>query len=207
MLEHELLAVLLEKVQAHLEARGLLIKEGTLVDATILEAPLGGKRQDGSSTADPCATKTVKGGRAYFGYKGHIATARRGLVTDYVFDTAAPHDRVHIDQLTAQETHGVYGDSAYMDQKRKADLESRGVVYGIVYRRVKGQKELTHAQRTHNRFVAGIRAFVEHPFAWMAKMGFTRVRYRGLRRNALDFGLMIMAYNLKRALSLTPVPA
>jgi IS5 family transposase len=202
LLAHDLIGELFARVQAHLDAHGLLVKEGTLVDATILEAPLGNKRSDGSSTADPCASKTVKGGRAYFGYKGHLATDRRGLITDYLIDTASPHDSRHLDQLTENETQGVYADSAYMDQKRKAALEKDGIFCGIVYKRVKGQKELTAEQRTHNRFVAGIRAWVEHPFAWMAQMGFTRVRYRGLRRNGLDLGLMAIAYNLKRAMSL-----
>jgi len=205
LLAKELLADLFAKVNAFLDAHGLIIQEGTLVDATIVEAPLGGKREDDSSTADPCATHTVKAGRSYFGYKAHIATDRRGLITDYVFDTAAPHDSRHIDQLTAQEQTAVYADSAYMDQKRKATLESRGVFCGIVYRRVPGQKELTAQQRSHNHFVAGIRAFVEHPFAWMSQMGYGKTRYRGLRRNALDFGLTALAYNLKRALSLVSI--
>ncbi len=57
-------------------------------------------------------------------------------------------------------------------------------------------------QKLHNRLVAGIRAFVEHPFAWMAKMGYGSTRYRGCHRNGLDFCLTAIAYNFKRAFSL-----
>lgn len=202
LLARDLIEPLFARVQAHLEAHGLIVKEGTLVDATIIEAPLGSKRQDGSTTADPCATVTVKRGRSYFGYKAHIATDRRGIITDYVFDTARVHDSQHGDALMAAETQAVYADSAYMDRARKAALEARGVFCGIVERRVRGQKELRPSQRAHNRFVAGIRAFVEHPFAWLNQMGCGRTRYRGLRANAVDFGLQAIAYNIKRALSL-----
>lgn len=59
-----------------LRDRGLVMNTGTIIDASIMEAPLGGKRKDGASTADPAATKTVKGGRAYHGHRVHLATDR-----------------------------------------------------------------------------------------------------------------------------------
>lgn len=188
-----------------LDEKHLLLKEGTLVDATIIEAPLGGKREDGSWTRDPAATKTYKHGRAYHGYKAHVATDSRGMITDYVLDTACSSDHDHADALMAAETQAVFADSGYMSRKRKEELESRGVYCGIAYRRVKGQKKLTAEQKAHNRFVAGFRAYVEHPFAWLRKMNFWRARYRGLTRNALDFALRAVACNWKRSLSLTPV--
>ncbi len=70
-----------------------------------------------------------------------------------------------------------------------------------------GQKELTLTQKRHNRLVAGIRAVVEHPFAWMKNAGHGRTRYRGMRRNALDFGLHVIAYNWKRSFSLASITA
>ena len=92
-----------------------------------------------------------------------------------------------------------------MDKDRKRRLEKRGVFCGIIQRRVRGQKELTVAQKLHNRLVAGIRAVVEHPFAWMKNTGYGRTRYRGMRRNALDFGLHVIAYNWKRSFSLMSI--
>jgi transposase, IS5 family len=190
-----------------LREKNLLLKEGTLVDATIIEAPLGSRRADGTSTRDPAATKTFKRGRTYHGFKAHVSTDPRGVIKDYVFDTASSSDHDHADHLMKDETKAVYADSGYMSKKRKEELEARNVFCGIAHRRVKGQKELTPRQKAHNRLIAGVRAFVEHPFAWLRKMNFWRARYRGLARNAIDFCLRAIAYNWKRSLSLTPMPA
>jgi transposase, IS5 family len=198
-------STLFETTLQYLREKNLLLKEGTLVDATIIEASLGKKRKDGSSTRDPAATKTFKHGRTYHGYKAHVATDKRGIIKDYVFDTASSSDHDHADHLMKDETKAVYADSGYMSRKRKEELESRSVFCGIAYRRVKGQKELTAEQKAHNRLIAGVRAFVEHPFAWLRKMNFWRARYRGLTRNAVDFALRAIAYNWKRSLSLKPV--
>ena len=193
---------LFEAVLGHLRANGLVLSEGTLVDATILDAPRGTPREDGTSTGDPCATTTAKAGQIRHGYKAHAATDTRGIITDYVFDTAKVHDSRHMDPLTEAETKAVYGDSAYMDRRRQERLETKGVFCGIIQRRVRGQTELTAAQKARNRMVSGVRAVVEHPFAWLAQMGYSRVRYRGLSRNGVDFALTAAAYNLKKAMSL-----
>lgn len=195
-------STLFETALDQLRARGLVLNEGTLIDATIVEAPLGGKDADGESTADPCATKTAKGGRPYHGYRAHISTDRRGIVTDYRFDTASVSEHTHFDELAAPERQAVYADSGCRSKARIEALEARGVFAGLCHRRVRGQKELTAEQKAFNRMVAGIRAIVEHPFAWMAKMGYGRTRYRGCARNALDFCLTAIAYNFKRGFSL-----
>ena len=198
-------STLFETTLESLRDKNLVLKEGTLVDATIIEAPLGQKRPDGSTTTDPTATKTFKHGRAYHGFKAHVSTDPRGIIKNYIFDTASSSDHDHADELMADETKAVYADSGYMSKKRKEDLEARGVFCGIAYRRVEGQKELTPQQKAHNRLIAGIRAFVEHPFAWLRKLNFWRARYRGLRLNAEDFALRAIAYNWKRSLNLAPV--
>ena len=211
--EHGLMATLFDDVVTHLTEQGLIVEQGTLVDATIIEAPRGKKTDDsgdsGGSAAGSGHTKqksasyTKKHGRTYFGFKAHIATDRVGMVKDYVFDTARVHDSKHIDQLIEDETKAVYADSAYMDQARKQRLEDAGVFCGIIERRVRGQADLTEAQKAHNRRCASLRAFVEHPFAWIKRFGgFMRTRYRGLERNAIDFGLAAIAYNFERSLSI-----
>ena len=200
--EHGHSATLFDKTVEILKQRGLILEEGTCVDATIIEASRGRKRPDGSSTQDPSASYTQKHGRHYHGFKAHIATDTNGIIKDCRFDTAKVHDSQHIDDLVVDERHSVYADSAYMDAQRKEALESRRVFCGIVERRVRGQKELTSAQKWHNRLVAGFRAVVEHPFAWMKNTGYRRVRYRGLCRNGLDFMLHAVAYNFKRSFSL-----
>jgi IS5 family transposase len=186
----------------HLEKRGLLVKDGTLVDAMIVEQARGRKRDDGTSTRDPEASFTRKNGETYHGYKGHVAADRRGLVTDYRFSDAAPHDSNFIDELTRDEKQMVVADSAYRSVEREAALNARGVACAIAFKRKKGQKDLPPLLKKLNRMIASVRAAVEHPFAWMRSMGYRRVRYRGLRRNALDFALTLVAYNWKKSLSL-----
>ena len=202
------IATLFEKTVAILKSRGVILEKGTCVDATIIEAPRGRTAKDGiSGTKDKAAGYTKKRGRIYHGYKGHIATDRNGMIKDYRYDTASTHDSKHIDEFIEEEKHSVWADSAYMDKNRKTRLEQRGVFCGIVEKRVRGQKELTTAHKWHNRLVSGIRAVVEHPFAWMKNTGYGRTRYRGMRRNGLDFGLHVIAYNWKRSFSLQTIVA
>ena len=196
-------ATLFNQALGHLRQQGLVLNEGTLVDATIIEAPKGKTTDDGlDHTKDKSASYTKKLGKTYHGYKAHIATDKQGVITDYVFDTARVHDSQHIDQLIEGEQQAVFADSAYMDKDRKTRLEDNDVFCGIIDRRVRGQDELTPEQVKHNRLCAAVRAIVEHPFAWMKNMGYRFARYRGLVRNAFDFACMAIAYNLKRSFSL-----
>ncbi len=196
---------LLAGVLAQLERQGVVVNEGTLIDASIIEAPRGRRRSDGTSTRDQEASFTRKHGRTSFGYRAHIATDRRGVIRDVVFDTAKVNEQVHMDRLIGDESHSVYADRAYMDHRRKHRLQSQGMYCGIMERRGRGQEELTPRQKWHNALCAKVRAVVEHPFAWIRNMGYRRVRYRGRRRNEFDFALLTVAYNIKRSLSLTVV--
>lgn len=195
-------STLFDSVLDQLKRKGLVLNEGSLVDATILEQATGGQNAQGESTRDRAASFTKKHGRTYHGFKAHVKVSKDRLIADYRFDTAKVHDSQHIDDLIKGETRAVYADSAYMDKQRSADLAERGVHDGIVQRRVRGQAELTAEQQAHNRAASKVRALVEHPFAWMEQMGYSKARYRGLRRNGLDFGLTALAYNIKRSLSL-----
>ena len=144
---------LFDLVKRSIERRGLLVKEGTLVDALILEAPTGRKREekdelptcrdepvepakgeapaaDGNTTRDTEASFTKKHGRTYHGYKGHVAADRSGIVTDFEFSTASHHDSRYIDELTKDEKRAVIADAAYADQERRDRLTQRGVVDG-----------------------------------------------------------------------------
>jgi IS5 family transposase len=199
-------STLFDEALAILRERGKVLSTGTLIDATIIEAPLGGKRADGSSSADPCATKTVKGGRTYNGYRAHTATDRRGIMTDYIYDAANVSEHEHFDHLARNETKAVFADSGCRSKDRVEKLRKRGVVAGLCHRRVRGQKDLTPQQRRLNRLIAPIRAFVEHPYAWIkGRLNNRRTRYRGLARNATDFALSAMACNFCRSFTLEPI--
>src|SRR5580692_3248501 len=201
---------LFDAVVESLREKGLILKEGTIVDATIIDAPMGQKRKDAEGTErhthDPAATYTKNHGTLRHGFKAHLATDTRGTIVDFVFDTAKVHDSNHIDSLTEGEKTAVYADSAYSSAARRKRLRERGIADHIVYKRVRGQSELPPEQKRHNSRCSKVRAFVEHPRAWMTKMGFTVARYRGLTRNALDFMLMATAYNLKHSFHLLGRP-
>lgn len=190
-------------VNKHIERQGLLVREGSIVDATVVESPKGRTRPDGTNTRDPEASFTKKHGRTHHGYKGHTRTDLSGIVTDYRYGTAKEHDSKQFEELTLDEKVMACGDSAYHDRVRRAELRARGVLDAIAYRRVRGQAELEPWQQEHNALVARIRARCEHPFAMLKQqLGHRRTRYRGMRRNEFDFCMTLTAANLKRSLSL-----
>lgn len=201
--EAQLHDAIFDAVVEHIAERGLLVREGTMVDATIVEQSRGRSRTDGTSTRDADASFTKKHGVTRHGYKGHIACDLSGIVTDYRFTTAKEHDSRQIDDLTIAERKMVIADSAYSDRRRRAELRRRGVADGICYKRHRGQAALHDWQERFNLAVLRVRARVEHPLAMMKhQLGYRRVRYRGRERNALDFCMTLTACNLKRSLSL-----
>lgn len=192
-----------EGIVAHLDQQNLLVKEGTLVDATIIEQSRGRTREDDTTTRDADASFTRKHGKTYHGYKGHIAMDRSGIVTNWRFSTAKAHDGVYLDEMTADETVLVGADSLYDSRARRAALRERDVIDAIVYQRRRGQEKLHDWQVRWNKLASRIRAKVEHPFGMIKQqLGYRRVRYRGLDRNAFDFCLTLAAANVKRSLSL-----
>ena len=207
--EAKLDGVIFAAVLRHVESRGLLVKGGTIVDATLVEQSTGhktGKKDEQGediTTRDPEASFTKKNDTSYHGYKMHTATDTSGIITGVVVSTASHHDSRHIDELVEDETRAVFADSAYSDTERRERLEKRGVLPAIIYKRNKGQKKLHAWQKKWNKLVSQVRAIGEHPYAWMKRlMSFTRCRYRGLRRNAFDFTLTAAAYNVRKAVSL-----
>lgn len=204
--EAGLASELFEIVNTHLRDKGLIVDQGTSVDATIIEAPRGRPRKGDpdQSSKDPEATHAKKRGQIHYGYKAHVASDKNAMVTDYRLDTAKVHDINHFEALTEHEPDGgkVYADAAYRDMKRKKKLEGRGVFYGVMHKRVRGQSELTAEQKHQNRLCARVRGLCEMPFAWLLRSGRKRTRYRGLRKTGTDFGLWAIGYNLWRSLSI-----
>ena len=208
--------------------RGLLVREGTMVDATIIEQSRGrGEQSRGrggarveddaknkgdtgqrTTTRDPDASFTRKHGRSYFGYKGHAAADLSGIVTGYRFSPAGEHDGRYLDELCADETRAVYADALYDSGPRRASFEARGVAAHIAHQRRRGQEKLHPWQAGANAVVARTRCKIEHAFARLkARLGWRRVRYRGLERNAFDFAMLLAAANLMHSLSLRPEAA
>lgn len=198
-----------DTILAHIDAQGLLVEGGTIVDATIVEQARGRKTGEKDEAGNDLTTRDAEAGftrkndTSYHGYKMHTATDTSGIITGVVTSTATDHDSRHIDELVEGETRAVYADSAYSSAERREALEKKGVMPAIIYKRVKGQKKLYPWQKKWNKVVSRVRAIGEHPYAWMKRlMGLARCRYRGLRRNAFDFLMTAAAYNVRRSLSL-----
>jgi IS5 family transposase len=196
---------LFETMNTHLEQLGLFVREGSIVDASIIEQSRPRKNDHGTISRDAEASYTKKSGQIRHGYKLHTAVdAGSGLISKLAFTTAKAHDSTQIDALTEEEEAAVIADSAYADQARRRRLQERGVMDGLAYKRVRGQGRLRPWQERFNRVVAALRGPGEMPFAWLKRLqGFVRVRYRGLQRNRDDALMHALAFNARRSLSLS----
>ena len=182
--EHNLGEAILGTVNLHLQAKGVRITTGTIVDATLIHAPSSTKNRDQSR--DPEMHQTRKGKQWYFGMKAHVGVDSKTKIIHTAVATAANVSDVAIlpDLLHGEETR-VWGDGAYQGQTEVIrECASRAQDYTQRRCRYKGQivDEVAWAQ---NRTKSKVRAKVEHVFQVMKlKFGFVKVRYRGLKKNA-----------------------
>jgi IS5 family transposase len=195
----QLTAALFETVRALLEERRLLLKAGTIVDATIIAAPSSTK--NATSTRDPEMRQTKKGNQWYFGMKVHVGTDRRGTVHALTVTDAATADITQLPHLLHGQERTLYGDRAYWNGEHRQHWEASGGRYRINLR-PRGPR----ADRI-NRARSRVRAWAEHPFLVVKRLwGFTKVRYRGLAKNLARAYTAFALANLYR-LRYTLVPA
>jgi len=180
---HDLGTRLFEEVLAYLEAQGLRISRGTIVDATIINAPSSTK--NASKSRDPDMHQTRKGQQWYFGMKAHVGVDSRSKLIHSVVATAAnvADSTVLPDLLHGDETR-VWGDQAYRGQ-REAIRDVAPQAQDCTNRRYRYRDRIDEVERAKNKTKSQVRAKVEHVFAVIKlKFGFTKVRYRGLDKNA-----------------------
>ena len=207
---------LMAEVNRQLSAQGLILKQGTIIDATVVKAavnppsgPKGTVAPGTKATQDPDAEwSTRKDGNQrhyHFGYKAHVAVdAGSGLVRKAILTGAKTNESVVADDLICGDEQCVYGDKAYDSVARRQLLERLGIADGIMRRASWGTARNPDPQLVaRNRSLTSTRFAVERTFAWMKRWyGYRRVSYRGLARNTLQLHLMCVALNLRRALSL-----
>ena len=181
--KHELGAALFLQVNQTLQEQGLKVGTGTIVDATIIGAPSSTK--NATKTRDPDMHQTRKGQQWYFGMKMHIGVdSRTGLVHSAVVTAANVHDKHLLEDVLHGEERRVYGDSAYASQKALI-REHAPHAKDFTNQRIRKGGEVNEAERSRNRNKSRIRARVEHVFAVVKRLwGFSKVRYRGLDKNA-----------------------
>lgn len=197
-----LTAALFARTNRYLEQRGLLVKSGTIVDATIVSAPTSTKNETGQR--DPEMRQTKKGNQWYFGMKVHVGTDRRGIVHSAAVTPASVHDSQVMDDLVHGKERAVYGDQAYAGRVRQTTYRARGVQWCVATKAPPGRR-LTERERLRNRRLSSVRAMGERPFLVMKHLwGHAKTRYRGLYKNAVQFFTLLALSNLyllRRALA------
>lgn len=181
--KHELGRTLFEQVYRHLETQGLKVANGTIVDATIINAPSSTKNRD--NARDPDMHQVKKGNQWYFGMKAHIGVDSKRKVIHSVVATAAnvADSQVLPDLLHGQETC-VWGDQAYQGQTEAIRRKAPGA-RDLTNRRYRHRGVINERIRAQNRVKSKVRAKVEHPFHVIKRVfGFVKVCYRGLAKNA-----------------------
>jgi IS5 family transposase len=204
---------LFAEVSAQLERQQLVIKRGTLIDASLVQAAVNPPRDESStpgegSGLDPDADWTHRkgGGGSHFGYKAHVAVdLGSGLIRRALLTGAKTNDSEPADQLICGDEGAVFADKAYDSGPRRELLRRLAIADGIMRRAWWGTARHPEPQLTaRNRALARIRWQVERTFAVMKlHYRYRRVRYRGLLRNRVQLLIMCIAINLKRALVLS----
>jgi transposase, IS5 family len=200
LLEHDLTRRLFEQIGSMLRERGLMMREGTLVDATIIEAPSSTKNTEHSR--DPEMHQTKKGNQWHFGMKAHIGVdADSGLVHSVVGTAANESDVSQAHALLHGKERDAFGDAGYTGVDKREEMEGKTVQWHVARKRSKVKamcegtlKELVVALE---RVKAQIRSRVEHAFHVLKNLFHHRkVRYRGLRKNTAQLYSLFALVNL-----------
>jgi IS5 family transposase len=228
LVEHDVYDSLFDEILAGLDERGFVLRRGTIVDATIVQAARRQRkiipdtsapseelppRGDDPSTSDSPrkqaqrnrdATSTKKGKKYYYGYKGHIGTDQgSNIIRRKRYTTASVHDSQERENLMCGDERSQFGDKAYGSDDLKRDLRKKGVFYGILD---KGKREHPLSPRQHhrNKQKSRVRCAVERPFAHMKRWcGYNRARYVNLKRNDLHFTFLCIIHNVRRGIALS----
>ena len=203
--QHDLGAALLAEVTQHLAARGVRLREGTIVDATIIDAPAS--TQNRAQQRDPEMHQVKKGNQWYFGMKAHIGVdAATGLVHSVATTAAHVADITQVPQLLHGAETRVWGDAGYAGVARRPEHQGREIDWQVALR--PGQRRRLapdSAAAEAEQRKASLRAKVEHPFLYVKRhFGYTQVRYRGLAKNRTRLCLLFGFANLLLAARAAP---
>jgi IS5 family transposase len=193
--KHGLTESIFEAVKDLLEEQRLLLRSGTIVDATIIAAPSSTK--NATKSRDPEMKQTRKGKNWHFGMKLHIGTDRRGVVHSLTATHAAEADLKQLPNLLHGEESVLYGDQAYWKEADRQAFEEQGVRYRVNRRGPRGNRSLNERWRKINRARSRTRARCEHPFRVVKQLwGFDKTRYRGIAKNLARAQTMFALANL-----------
>lgn len=199
--KHELAAGILGVINGYLGDRGLSLRQGTIVDATLIHAPSSTKNQDGKR--DPEMHQTKKGNQYYFGMKAHIGVdAESGLVHSVVGTAANVADVTQVDKLLHGDENVVSTDAGYTGVEKRPEHEGRKVIWQVAarrstYKKLDKRSALYKAKRKIEKAKAQVRAKVEHPFRVIKRQfGYVKTRFRGLAKNTAQLVTLFALSNL-----------
>jgi IS5 family transposase len=190
---HDLTKAVFAAVAEHLEARGAMLRGGTIVDATLIAASPSTKNKE--RQRDPEMRSSKKANQWHFGMKAHVGVdAQSGLVHTAGVTAGSVHDAKVMDHLIREDDQAVYGDRGYASQRKKRLARAAGVLWAVK-EKAKPGRPLTARQRAANRRFGAVRAKVEHVFRVLkCQFGYRKVRYRGIAKNGAQvFSLLALA--------------
>lgn len=192
---HRLQEKFFEVVNDILEEKGLMMKEGTIVDATIITAPSSTKNK--RKKRDPEMTSVKKGNDWYFGMKAHVGVDdESGLVHTLKTSTAKVNDNAAAPGLWHGKEKRKWGDKGYYSEEAKRAARAQGIFWGVLDRGKRGHP-LSSSQKKRNKKLSSVRSKVEHPFQVLnCQWGYEKVRYRGLYKNTMQLFSLFMLINL-----------
>ena len=188
---------LMEEINCHLATQGLRLREGTIVDASIIEAPSSTK--NGACERDPQMRQTKKGNEWHFGMKVHVGVDSETRVAHSMSTTSANvHDVTEAHRLLHGGEKRVWGDAGYQGVAKRDENGGLEVEWRVAMRPGRRrQLEPGSEEAVEERRKASIRAKVEHPFLWVKRrFGYAKVRYRGLAKNTQRLALLLGLTNL-----------
>ena len=200
---HNLSLQILATVNATLMAKGLLLKQGTVVDATLIAAPSSTKNQDGER--DPEMHQTKKGNQWHFGMKAHAGVdADSGLVHSVATTAANAHDVTQAHALLHGEETDVFADSGYRGVEKREEIQAQHPDVNWHIAMMPGKRKMLDKETPMGAVLekleqakASIRAKVEHPFRVIKRQfGFVKVKYRGLAKNTANLVTLFALSNL-----------
>ncbi|RMF18164.1 MAG: IS5 family transposase [Gammaproteobacteria bacterium] len=186
---------ILQTVNDVLSRKGLMLRSGTIMDATIIEAPSSTKNKE--KKRDEEMHQTKKGNQWHFGMKMHVGVDDvTGLVHSIETTPANEHDLNVSDKLLHGQEKRVWADAGYCGIHKREEHKSRNVSWLIAARPGKRRK-MTPEEQEAERMLAGHRAKVEHVFFWIKrKFGYSKTRYRGLAKNTSRLCVLSALANL-----------
>lgn len=202
--EKNLIEEVLNEVNRQLETHGQIIRKGTIVDATLVEAAV--KKPDqkdngqaGKSKVDGDAEWVCRGSKRYFGYKAHMSVdSNKGFILKAKLTTAKRFEGHVLEELLPAKQDWVFADKAYESKQNEEMLMKKGIKNGIM-RKAARYIKLESVHRLRNRLISKTRQRIEKTFGTLKRWyGYTKVRYIGLIRNELQMFLLCISFNLKK---------